>query len=134
MEPSRGASLKTTEDSHLQKARCSLAKEWATHDNYSDSKALDDSLAPQKWDIVRVHRSKALLKHGRFDEALSDLNPLPDAQEILEEALLQKSLAAYHLRRYQECWSTILECCQKYPKNIEAETLCSRVLDRVKEI
>ncbi|OKO97540.1 hypothetical protein PENSUB_10334 [Penicillium subrubescens] len=127
MEPSRGASLKTTEDSHLQKARCSLAKE-------CDSKALDDSLAPQKWDIVRVHRSKALLKHGRFDEALSDLNPLPDAQEILEEALLQKSLAAYHLRRYQECWSTILECCQKYPKNIEAETLCSRVLDRVKEI
>jgi tetratricopeptide (TPR) repeat protein len=110
------------------------SQDGVTHKHWSYSKAPDTSLAPKEQDITQVDRSKALLEYGRFDEALSGLNPLPDAPEILEEALLQKSLALYHLRRYQGCWRTISECCQKYPKNTEAEILRSRVLDRLKEL
>lgn len=106
----------------------------ATDDSYSYSKVLDDSLASHEREIIRVNQSKSLLKHHRFDEALSKPNPLPDTPELPDEALLQKSLALYQLWRYQECWSTIVKCCQKHPKNTEAEILRSLVVNRLKEM
>ncbi|KNG84245.1 hypothetical protein ANOM_007397 [Aspergillus nomiae NRRL 13137] len=93
---------KMTGDEFCDNAKYQLAIE-------SYTKALNGLSNSEESNTLRLSRAYALLKARRFDEALLDLNSIPQTSPSAEKALVYKVLALYNLHRYRQCHQ-VLSC------------------------
>ncbi|OGM44076.1 hypothetical protein ABOM_007297 [Aspergillus bombycis] len=117
---------KMTGDEFCDSAKYQLAIE-------SYTKALDGLPNSEESNILRLSRAYALLKTRRFDEALLDLESIPQTRPSAEKALVYKAQALYSLHRYHECHKVLSSLGPESSGNPAIKDYPARVLRRLDE-
>ncbi|KAL3420666.1 hypothetical protein PVAG01_07111 [Phlyctema vagabunda] len=97
------------------------------------TKALKSTVDASEMQTLILNRALALIKEGRFDAALADLEGMISDTKPVEKALYREAQALYSLQRFDECCRVLTTLSLEYPDNVEAKRELPRATKRLQE-